>query len=434
MPLLSIIIPVYNVEKYINDCLESILNQTFSDYEIILVDNASTDNSGRICDKYAANYTSIKAIHLKSNLLPAGARNAGLHIATGEYVHFCDSDDVYVKDAFSHITNLLKGSSPSAIIGQFICMPEKGAFVCNDIQLDPKIIENSNSSDMAKYLLSLPNLLCTPWRLIVKRDMLVSNHIMFPEGCHSEDEEWFPRVICCSDSFSLLTEPFYCYRPRATGSITSIKTYANSKSHLTVALNLLRFLKEKKYTDNRCHLIYSRVRFLLGLFATRVDTLDTEQLHESSDILERNRDILAMLSDIPEKIDLYNFINNYGEYLGLCLYRTFTIEKTLELIYGKEQKDIYIFPTGYNGEGTARILQQAGYHVKGFLDNSEFKDGSQINGLPVSKPGILNNRSSDSTNDIFVIVSTQSPHAADSITRQLKDFGLSDSQFASRIY
>ena len=91
-PLISVIIPVYKVEKYLNKCIDSVLNQTYDNLEIILVDDGSPDNCGRICDEYAQKDSLIKVIHQENAGLPA-ARNAGIDVATGEYITFVDSDD-----------------------------------------------------------------------------------------------------------------------------------------------------------------------------------------------------------------------------------------------------------------------------------------------------------------------------------------------------
>ncbi|AOZ93257.1 glycosyltransferase family 2 protein [Paenibacillus crassostreae] len=431
MPLLSIVIPVYNVENYIDECLESILNQTFYDWEVWLVDNASTDKSGEICNDYAGRYTNIKVIHLEVNLLPAGARNVGLQAAKGEYVHFCDSDDHYIEGSFSRIATLLKSNSPTVLMGKFICEPEKGAYVTTDVQLDWEVFKRSDANGIAEYFLRLPNLLCTPWRMIVKREFLISNNLTFPEGYHSEDEEWVPKVICSAESFDLLTEPFYCYRPRAQGSITSVKTYHNSKSHLVVALNLLRFSEQNQYEDSRKDLIYSRVRFLIGLFSTRCDTLNREQILELADIMEQSLKSLPINSDLLQRNGLWDFINHYGAYVGISLYRIFVIENTIQLVHGQESKDIYIFPTGYNGEATARILRNAGYSVKGFLDNSDTKNGHIIEGLPVCLPNSMKDKKIE---DIFVVVSIQQERTGTILMNQLRDIGLNDNQFTRRIY
>ena len=90
---ISIIIPVYNVKKYLRECLDSILAQSYKDFEIIIVDDGSTDSSGNICDEYSMKYENIKVLHKNNNGL-SSARNAGLDIAQGEYILFFDCDDV----------------------------------------------------------------------------------------------------------------------------------------------------------------------------------------------------------------------------------------------------------------------------------------------------------------------------------------------------
>ena len=104
--LISIIVPVYNVEKYVAECIESIIKQTYQNLEILLIDDGSTDNSGKICDKYAEKDKRIKIIH-KENGGVSSARNLGLDLAQGEYIAFIDSDDFvsnkYIESLYSAI-------------------------------------------------------------------------------------------------------------------------------------------------------------------------------------------------------------------------------------------------------------------------------------------------------------------------------------------
>lgn len=434
MPLLSIIIPVYNVENYIDDCLNSILKQDFTDYEVILVDNASIDKSGHICDRYVANHNNIKTIHLNKNSLPAGARNEGLKYATGKYIHFCDSDDCYFENVFSKIAKALKDQNPSVLVGQFISYPEKGAYVSYDVELNEHIFLQDNPIKVIEYLHSLPNLLFTTWRFIAKRDFLLSNNIIFPEGCHSEDEEWVPKIICCSHKFTLLKEPFYCYRPRAAESVTSIRSFINDKSKLMVAFNLLRFCNKNRYDDVRKDLIYYRVILLLGTFSTRCDTFTDENMKDLAHIIEGNSDVLDYLYEIPERREFYDIIKKYGAYKGIYTYCKQVKTETLSLIKGKEKSCIYIFPTGNNGESTARMLQDSGYNVKGFFDNSKTKNNCLINGLKVSLPNIIDTMSPDEKKDLFIIISSQYEKAVQSIIEQLKSYGISEGQYICRFY
>ena len=107
LPLISVIIPVYNVQDYLARCLDSILAQTYQNLEIILVNDGSKDNSGAICDEYAARDDRVQVIHKENGGLST-ARNAGLDLAAGEYLSFIDSDDWIASDAYEHLMNLVE--------------------------------------------------------------------------------------------------------------------------------------------------------------------------------------------------------------------------------------------------------------------------------------------------------------------------------------
>ena len=99
---ISVIVPVYNVEKYLPRCIDSILNQTFTDFELILVDDGSTDNSGQICDTYAEKDSRVKVVHKKNGGV-SKARNVGLDNVLGKYITFCDSDNsIPIKSCINH--------------------------------------------------------------------------------------------------------------------------------------------------------------------------------------------------------------------------------------------------------------------------------------------------------------------------------------------
>lgn len=118
MPAISVIVPVYRVEKYIRRCLNSILRQTFSDFEMILVDDGSPDSSGIICDEYASQDTRIHVIHKKNGGL-SSARNAGIEAASGKYLFFVDSDDVIHPDALRILYECITKTGAEISIGEF---------------------------------------------------------------------------------------------------------------------------------------------------------------------------------------------------------------------------------------------------------------------------------------------------------------------------
>ena len=124
-PLISIIVPVYNVEKYINDCVDSVINQSYQNWEMILVDDGSPDRCPEYCDKYATLDSRIKVIHQENKGL-SEARNVGMRMATGEYLYFLDSDDFLVENSLSTLVETGdKFNWPEYIKGShYVLMPD----------------------------------------------------------------------------------------------------------------------------------------------------------------------------------------------------------------------------------------------------------------------------------------------------------------------
>ena len=133
--LISFIVPIYNVEKYLNECVDSILSQDFEDYEIILIDDGSTDNSGAICDEYARRYENIIVKH-KLNGGLSDARNAGIELANGKYVLFVDSDDYIGKNSISAIVNCLNEQKKTIdVVFLDACLQACGKLFLFDVML-----------------------------------------------------------------------------------------------------------------------------------------------------------------------------------------------------------------------------------------------------------------------------------------------------------
>lgn len=125
MDKVTVIIPIYNVEKYLKEAVESVINQTYANVEIILVDDGATDNSGIMCDEFAKKDSRIKVIHKKNGGL-SDARNAGLDIATGKYIMFLDSDDFLELDAVEKMYREIKEKDADYVIGNYINTDEDG--------------------------------------------------------------------------------------------------------------------------------------------------------------------------------------------------------------------------------------------------------------------------------------------------------------------
>lgn len=173
MPEISIIVPVYKSEQYLPKCIESILAQTFTDFELILVDDGSPDESGKLCDVYAQKDMRIRVIH-QQNAGVSAARNAGLMCATGKYIMFCDSDDWVAPEWCQCLYNAMK--VPNVVIAMCGYREWKGDIVTQTCNLSKTDSTMKLSELFAK---PLPG---APWNKIYNRERIVEYNITFPDG------------------------------------------------------------------------------------------------------------------------------------------------------------------------------------------------------------------------------------------------------------
>lgn len=235
----SIIVPVYNVEKYIHKCVESILKQNIKIYELILVNDGSLDGSGLICDEYARKYKNIKVIHRDNGGLSA-ARNSGLKIAIGKYVMFLDSDDFIAQNALEKFYEVTKNDSPDVIAAYGYKYFENGNLnegvpfrnsikgIVNGKEFYKKALYQNKMSVGAPYYLTSMELI-KKYKLNFRKDLL------------HEDELWTPILLLHAQRVIDLPFRFYYYRSDNLNSITrstkNIKKRAMSRLHISELLS-----------------------------------------------------------------------------------------------------------------------------------------------------------------------------------------------------
>lgn len=222
-PLISVIVPVYNVEKYISECAQSILMQTFDDYEIIFVDDGSPDNSGAICDEYAQKYKNVRVIH-KTNGGLSDARNAGILSAKGEYLLFIDSDDFYDDNMFfEKLNNIIVKQSPDCIVFSMkIFNEEKGTINPSSVLYDENTLNAINVYTMQiKALIQQGKFVVSACSHLIKRELILNGNLFFKKGLLGEDIEWALRLYAQEMKLYFSKEQPYIYRNGRSGSITS---------------------------------------------------------------------------------------------------------------------------------------------------------------------------------------------------------------------
>ena len=233
----SIIIPVYKVEKYISKCIESVLNQTYTNFELILVDDGSPDKSGEICEEYAKTDSRIKVIH-KLNGGVSSARNAGLDAASGEYIAFVDSDD-YVTDTY--ISDLLIYGYDFVIAGY---IEEKTDGSRKSIIRTPADVSKLSFGSEYQYkILSSDYVIYGSWSKLFKKSIIEENNIRFDiNNCMGEDTIFSSDYLVHCKSFKIVDKTPYIYV--RYGNSTTLST--------TLSKNYLISYEqtEKKVYDN----------------------------------------------------------------------------------------------------------------------------------------------------------------------------------------
>lgn len=215
MTLVSVIVPVYNVEKYMRKCIDSIINQTYTNLEIILVDDGALDRSGEICDEYAQIDPRIKVLHKKNGGL-ASARNAGIKIATGEYISYIDSDD-WVETEFIEI--LLRGcqdnNAQMSVCRYRECFDEselKSVEKINTLVWKGKEAVRHRIEDESIYGIST-----SAWNKLYSTKLIEG--MEFPEGKYYEDIVYAIEAMLKSDKVAYTNATLYNYRCNRKGSI-----------------------------------------------------------------------------------------------------------------------------------------------------------------------------------------------------------------------
>lgn len=216
---ISIIVPVYNVEDYIEDCLYSLLNQTFKNIEIILINDGSTDSSGEICDKFARNYSNIKVVHKENGGL-SDARNKGLDIATGDYIGFVDSDDIISQNMYETLYNLCNKYNADVVSCGIYTFREDKFNLCNDTNENISLERCYYNEDIIKANYRGEFSSVSSCNKLYRKELF--GNIRFPKGRVYEDVSTTYKIYLKSNLVVETDDQLYFYRNR-DGSITHRK-------------------------------------------------------------------------------------------------------------------------------------------------------------------------------------------------------------------
>ena len=265
-PLFTVIIPVYKVEPYIRQCIDSVLSQTVTDWEIILVDDGSPDDCGVICDTYARQNTNIQVIHQKNEGLSA-ARNTGLKTAKGEYIVFLDSDDMLESNALETFSTAINDNRADIYAAYPLCINEEDCstyprFGRRALQKAAMHGREFLELGFSQGALEAP----APFN-IYRREFLLDHSLYFKVGILHEDERWMPEVFLFAGSVCEVDYTFYLYRIRPGSITTSTKPKVKNALDLFQTCNELETIARKykrcqvKWLRNHLAMVYMSASF-----------------------------------------------------------------------------------------------------------------------------------------------------------------------------
>lgn len=246
-PLVSIIVPVYNAEKYLNRCIDSILSQTMTDFELLLIDDGSKDNSGRICDEYAEKDARVRVFH-KPNGGVSSARNLGLDNAKGKWITFVDADDRCSCDYLEHLLSKVDDDTDLIISYAVICdSTGEKAEVYPEYRVNATNFERLFvDSDMHWHT--------SPWAKLYRASIIYENSLRFNEMMHiGEDADFLFSFMLITDKIYVSSDTDYYYTCDVSGSLTKRINTIDSEiaSYRTILCLVNRTIQQKNIKDNR---------------------------------------------------------------------------------------------------------------------------------------------------------------------------------------
>lgn len=239
--MISVIVPVYKVEPYLRQCIDSILAQTYTDFELILVDDGSPDNCPAICDEYAAKDSRIRVIHQENGGISA-ARNTGLDIAKGEYIAFVDSDDVVCKTYLERLLQALLAEQADIAVCDMVAFADGEEPNAEGGRQDPAWSMTGREACLSIYRMD-GRIPIMAWGKLYRTALF--DGIRYPMGKIHEDDATTPKVLYCAEKVVLLSDRLYLYRQRA-GSIMSSSFSVKRFDGVLAIESCMEFLRERE--------------------------------------------------------------------------------------------------------------------------------------------------------------------------------------------
>ena len=264
-PLISIIIPVYNVAEYVEECINSIINQSYLNLDIIIIDDGSTDNSGEICEEIAKKDNRIRVVHQHNKGL-SSARNLGMELAKGRYIGFVDSDDLICSDMYEYLFRIMEENTADIGLCNYKRFTSKHDI--ENIENRGEVFCLDSYSALLELFKGTGNVKPCAWQGLYKKELLEQ----FPVGLICEDREFKVKVLFHSHIIAVGTKIKYFYRVR-TGSLTRRKMGYQRlvKDFSIISTRIENFIKSQEIELSILNAFYvSTLRFSANLLSKTI--------------------------------------------------------------------------------------------------------------------------------------------------------------------
>lgn len=267
--LFSILIPCYNTSKYLEECINSVIRQNVSSYEIICIDDGSLDDTASVLKTLEAKNPDVIKVYLNKHQGVSFTRNDLVARANGRYIIFLDSDDVMEEGFLENLSQKCLDNDPDCVIGNYICVSTDGEELSRSI-LRSECINGKSQEEVLEYLYQ-DRCVFALCRFIIKRDIIERSKVRFKENILHEDEDWVSRILLHCETFMNVPEIQFRYRRRPE-SITMSPNNFNYVSKLTIAKDLL--LESEKYSGyQEKHLLRKVYRLCKEMYYTIMENV-----------------------------------------------------------------------------------------------------------------------------------------------------------------
>lgn len=366
MSKISIIIPVYNTEKYLSECLESVINQTFTDLEIICVNDGSTDDSAAILENYKKKDERIKTIQLYENRGQSYARNRGIELSEGKYIYFLDSDDYIEENAMEILYNVAEKEKLDVIFFDTKLKYEDERFI-NKFQTYTDVRKGKYVGIKTGLELFNEFVINQEWtpsvpRQFWKGEFLKVNHLNFYEGIIHEDELFAFNAIMLALRAKYLNEQLFIRRFREKSTMTSAISDRNFYGYFTVFYFINKYVFQKKMGTTAIK------KYLAILYGKVVRTYE---------MIKQNYDLLQGFDDDEIKNAYYFFVSAQNQYMA---YGNFTDEAIRKIM---KYEIVYVYGAGIVAKSVYEGLIRNNIIVQGFIVSKRKNNSTVFMSRPV---------------------------------------------------